>query len=291
MTNVETPAADPKGLRQPPFLFAKRLSKKVHAMERDKVLIEEFLRGFNDTFRTAFQIAKRPDELERQKKAIDAIAQDSRGQRLAIEHTLIQPFAGEKDDAQRLLAAIAPLEADHSLRIPGKSLDVSVRVWAIPKGPDWKLVGAKVIAWFRDTRLSVPEGQSIHRVPGVGFELTLQITKEDSPYPEGRVYVMRSDMPEDFESVVRKALEDKLPKLARTPADRRILLFEMDNTPRSPLEITAALETLKGEFSEFDLVDEFWCALTAGREREGSFLVSRVWPRSEAEWPHFTVSS
>ena len=59
---------------------------------------------------------------------------------------------------------------------------------------------------------------------------------------------MRSDIAlKDFKSVVRKALEDKLPKLAGTPADRRILLFELDNVPRSPMEITDALEILRGE--------------------------------------------
>ena len=185
-----------------------------------------------------------------------------------VEHTLIQPFVGEKDDARRLLTAIAPLEADQSLCIPGKSLVVSVPVWAIPKGPDWKLVGEKVIAWFREARISIPDGQSIHRVPDVGFELTLQINKSGSPYPEGRVYVMRSDMPKDFKSVVRKALEDKLPKLAGTPADRRILLFELDNVPRSPMEITDALEILRGEFPALDRVDEIWCPLTAARDNE-----------------------
>ncbi len=260
-------------------------------MGRDKTLIEEFLRGYNQYFGTTFRVMKRPDELERQKQAVDCIAQNDDGETLAVEHTLIQPFVGEKDDAQRLLTMIAPLENDASLRVPGKSIDVIVTVGAIPKGLDWRAASAKLVAWFRETRLSLPEGPSIHRVPDLGFDLTLRIGKDDSPYPEGRVYVMRSGMPEDFPSVVRKALQEKLRKLAGTLADRRILLFEMDNIPRSPTEITDALETLEAEFPDLKSVNECWCSLTAAREREGKYVVSRVWPRSEAEWPHFTVTA
>jgi hypothetical protein len=260
-------------------------------MERDKLLIEEFIKGLNEYSGTSYRVTKQPDKLDRRNEAIDAIAYDNSGQILAVEHTLIQPFVGEKIDAQRLLTAIAPLEADHSLRIPGKALNVSIRVWAIPKGPDWKLVGAKAISWFREARLSIPDGQSMHHVPDVGFELTLQIKRSDSPYPEGRVYVMRSNMPEDFKSVIRKALEDKLPKLAGTPADRRILLFEMDNVPRSPTEITDAVEVLRDEFPSLNRINEIWCPLTAARDNEQEYIVMRVWPRSEAQWPHFTVST
>ncbi len=260
-------------------------------MRRDKVLIEEFLRGYNDYSGTTFRVTKRPDEVERKKQAVDTIAQDDSRQKLAIEHTLLQPFVGEKDDAQRLLTMIAPLEKDASLRVPGQSIDVSVTVGAIPKGHDWSSASAKVVGWFRDARSSIPEGQSIYSVPGVGFDLTLRIDMDDSPYPEGRVYVMRSDMPEDFESVVRKALEDKLPKLAKTPADKRILLFEMDNVPRSPMEITDVLETVRPEFSDLGIVDEVWCLCTAARDTEQRYIVTRVWPRSEAEWPSFSVPS
>jgi hypothetical protein len=245
---------------------------------RDRILIEDFLRGYNQHIGETYQPATRPDEVERQKQAVDWIAKNCLGRILANEHTLIQPFIGEKDDAQRLMTVIAPLEADHSLRIPGKSLDVFVGVGAIPRGPDWKLVGPTVIAWFRDARLTVPEGQSVHSVPDVGFDLTLHIEKDDSPYPEGRVCVSRSDIPDDFQLVVRKALEDKLPKLAGTRADKRILLFEKDNLPRGYTEIGKVIESLKGEFPDLAKVDEVWVVNTVARVSEGCLFFLRVWP-------------
>jgi hypothetical protein len=247
-------------------------------MGRDKLLIGEFLRGYNEHFGTTFQVTELPDHLERQKEAIDAVAKDASGRALAVEHTLIQPFLGEKADAQPLLSVFAPLESDTSLRVAGQAIDVSVPVAAIPKGLDWKAVGARVVVWFRDIRQTLPHGESVHRVPGVGFELTLRIAKDESPYPERRVYVMRSDMPEDFQSVIRKALDDKLSKLAATQADKRILLLEKDNTPRGYTEIGKAIESLRDEFTHLSKVDEIWVANTVAWASESCLFFYRVAP-------------
>jgi hypothetical protein len=251
-------------------------------MERDKHLIGEFLRGYNQHFGTTFRITELPDQLQRREKAVDALAEDATGQKLAIEHTLIQPFLGEKDDAQRLLSVIAPLESDPSLRLPGKSIDVSVGVRAVPQGPDWKRVGAGVVAWFRAIRLSLPDGQSTHEVPNVGFDLTLRIEKDDSPRPEGRIFVMRSgipEMPRDFESVIRIALKEKLSKLlAEARADKRILLLEKDNTPRGYNEIGNIIDSFKGDFQELSVVNDVWVMNTVGWTSEGCLFFYHVWP-------------
>jgi hypothetical protein len=97
-------------------------------------------------------------------------------------------------------------------------------------------------------------------------------------YPEGRVCVSRSDMPEDFQSVVRKALEDKLPKLAGTHADKRILLLEKDNLPRDYTEFAKVIESLKGEFPDLAKIDEVWVVNTVGWANEGCLFFYRVWP-------------
>ena len=49
-------------------------------MERDKVLIEEFIQGFNDYSGTTYRVTTQPDKLDRQNEAIDAIAYDDSGQ-------------------------------------------------------------------------------------------------------------------------------------------------------------------------------------------------------------------
>lgn len=85
-------------------------------------------------------------------------------------------------------------------------------------------------------------------------------------------------MPEDFQSVVRKALEDKLPKLAGTHADKRILLLEKDNLPRDYTEFAKVIESLKGEFPDLAKIDEVWVVNTVGWANEGCLFFYRVWP-------------
>ena len=118
-------------------------------MERDKVLIEEFIQGFNDYSGTTYRVTTQPDKLDRQNEAIDAIAYDDSGQILGVEHTLIQPFVGEKDDARRLLTAIA-----HSKRTSLSAFQASRSLYPSqcgqsPKDPTGSWSEKKSIAWFR----------------------------------------------------------------------------------------------------------------------------------------------
>jgi hypothetical protein len=247
-------------------------------MGRDKVIIGEFLRGLNEHLGASFRITDLPDELERQKQAVDVIAQDERGQTLAVEHTLIQPFVGEKDDSVRFRAAIGPLEADTSLRIPGKSVDLCVPVGAIPKRRECGEVPAKVVDWFRRVRPSLPVGRSDHNVPGLGFDLTVHVDMDESAHPEGGIYVARSGMPQGFDCVVGRALEDKLPKLAAARADKRILLFEKDNLPHGYVEICKILDSLGGGLPDLLKIDEVWVVNTVSWASGGGLFFYRVWP-------------
>jgi hypothetical protein len=52
-------------------------------MRRDIQLIELFLSRYKDAGGGPYRLAERPDEIERAKKAIDVIAVNDRGNRLA----------------------------------------------------------------------------------------------------------------------------------------------------------------------------------------------------------------
>ena len=116
--------------------------------------------------------------------------------------------------------------------------------------------------WFRRNQRFFPDGHSTRSVPGLGFELTLQIIKENSACPEGRVCVMRSGVPDNLRSVVRKALEDKLDKLTGTTADQRILLFEKDNLPRGYTEIGRVVESFVADLPDLAMIDQIWVVNT-----------------------------
>ncbi len=72
-------------------------------MDRDKRLIALFISDFNAWVKGSYKIAGWPDSEARDRKAVDALARDSHGRELAIEHTLLQPFTGERADAVRFL--------------------------------------------------------------------------------------------------------------------------------------------------------------------------------------------
>lgn len=66
-----------------------------------KTLTEGWLRLYNRLNSFAYTVIEWPDENQRNRQAIDALCEDPLGNRLAIEHTLIQPFTGAKEDDAR----------------------------------------------------------------------------------------------------------------------------------------------------------------------------------------------
>lgn len=200
-------------------------------MRRHVQLIELFLGRYKDAGGRPYRLAERPDQIERAKKAIDVIAVDDRGNRLAIEHTLVEPFQGQKADDQPFLAAFGGLHHSPDLTVPNRLIDLLVPVGAIPKGVDWRAVAERVYEWFRESRLNIPAGDSEHTIPNLDFELTVHIESTDIQETPG-VLVVGRILPRDrpFSDMLRKALASKLPKLVAASAQNRILLIEDAST-------------------------------------------------------------
>jgi hypothetical protein len=72
--------------------------------DHDKHVIECWLQLYNALMRTSYMVVDWPDK-DSSKKNIDAICHDDLGSILAIEHTLIQPFEGEKEKKRTLPAS------------------------------------------------------------------------------------------------------------------------------------------------------------------------------------------
>jgi hypothetical protein len=69
-------------------------------IDRDDIeLVKMFLAGYKDESGRTYKLKARPDVTERKEKAIEAIAEAEDGRTLAIEHTYIQPFEGERADS------------------------------------------------------------------------------------------------------------------------------------------------------------------------------------------------
>jgi hypothetical protein len=179
--------------------------------------------------------------------AVDALAtRSSDGKKLAIEHTIIEPFVNEKEDFAIFEPAFLKIEEDKSLLVPGKWIQVF-----IPAGILWgrreetPAIVDSVHNWLRAKCLSLPEGLSEHlcpiaEVPGEQAS-NLRLTPKVVPLSSGRssLHVRRQQTHNNLGDVVENALRKKLPKLVKTAADKRILLLErqhMNLLPESILQ-------------------------------------------------------
>jgi hypothetical protein len=257
-------------------------------MRNDRKLVELFLREYRSESGEAYEIDNFPEDSEHNTPAVEAIASDRHGNSLAIEHTLAQPFLGERDDAQPFSIVFEPLESDASLVIPNYDVTFSPAVGIVPKGVNWREASETVKEWFRREGQSMAAGRSTYRIPGLPFDLDVIIHKQHMPNYKGKVFVMRSNVPESFEGVIRKAFSDKLPKLVAANTDRRVLLLERGSVP-GDVQFVKTIELVRKDFPQLSKVSEIWVGNTAAWERENVVWFARVWP--DAGTARFRVKS
>src|SRR5579872_6692475 len=103
---------------------------------------------------------------EKHDGTVEVVATRLDGIRLALEHTLIQPFVGEKFDSEVFMRAFSRIEKNAALTVPERLLDVIIPVSAIPKGYDWDEVGQDLLNWLLAHHAGAPrEGEASHVVP------------------------------------------------------------------------------------------------------------------------------
>jgi hypothetical protein len=252
---------------------------RIDSVKRDQQLVTHFLSALNSQYGTSFRIVRWPDEDNRQTPAVEAVASDVGGETIAIEHTLIQPFEGERIDTERLMKVFGRLEGNADLIKPGYNVDVIVRVGAIPSGVDWRLVGDRVHNQIKQIIPVRGEGSTDESIEGLPFALsiTLGISSHDQSEKD-HVWVSRYQGPDTLKQVVRTALERKLPKLVAETASRRILLLEKADVAHGHSEIRKAIDALALDFPELVQVDEIWLAITTCWDREDTLFFCELSP-------------
>jgi hypothetical protein len=248
-------------------------------MRRDEQLIDLFLRGYKDRDGYSYRLESRPDQTERAKPAVDCIAVSERGKRLAVEHTLVEPFEGQIADNRPFLAVFERLHHSTELTLPNVLINILVPVGAIPKGVDWDQVGRRVVEWFRNARLEVRSGDSDHKIPGLGFDLPVRIEAMELPDSPGVLVVGRLRPPDKlFSDMVRKALAAKLPKLVKTLADSRILLMEDASMILGMTSFSHEIDVAREDYPDLGRVDSVWLAHTPVWDSERVVWFLHVWP-------------
>ena len=199
---------------------------------------------------------------------VDRIAtRKSDGLRLAIEHTAIELFVGEKTDFHSHFSKLQQmLKSDRTLLVRGSAVYVNAPVNVLPRGCDWEAIIQDVARWIRANaslwsgERSLKDCPTTHHPLGhVMFEVHRDEIKEDS---EGFLIIQRYG-PTDVAASVDKALETKLPKLAAAAVDRRMLLLERDQTWLDIDRVYGEIERLRPKYPQLASVDEIWIADTA----------------------------
>ena len=219
---------------------------------------------------------------EKQDGTVEVIATRVDGIRLALEHTLIQPFVGEKFDSEVFMRAFGRIEKNAALTVPERLLDVIIPVSAIPKGYDWDEVGQDLLNWLQAHHAAAPrEGEASYVVPVAAKArngpLALSVTLRTMHLPgmAGSCLIARDKMPGTLEAIVEKALRTKIPKLVATAAEKRLLLLERDQIAFSDSQIYAQIVKIGPSFPDLARIDEIWMANTAilSSERWASFAL------------------
>ncbi len=240
---------------------------------REDIFIGLFLSAYeNRSWADALHV--QPDKIERTKPAVDWLAKrKSDGKTLAIEHTIIEPFVGEKADFASFKTAFLAIEGDTSLPVAGRYIRVFVPVGALQyhrKKLARDAIVQSVHRWIKSNRLVLPDGTSKHRcviteLPRKPpFDITLNVTvvplrQGVGPAAEtGILHVRRQQVEDSLDRVIQKALRKKLSKLVNTKAVKRILLLERQHMNLYPQRMLDEIGNRRAAFPDLARVDEIW---------------------------------
>jgi hypothetical protein len=248
-------------------------------MKRDQQLVLHFLSAFNQHHGTSFRVVRRPDEENRQTPAVEAVAADDDGTTLAFEHTLIEPFEGEKNDSARFEQVFVPLEGHPDLMKPGCNVRLKIAVGAIPTGVKWGTANLRLREHLAAVLPSLVEGQTVENIPGLGWPLAVDVDIERHGTDEDdHVWVWRSLPTDSLTAVVRRSLKRKLKKLVAEPAARHVLLLEKADFVHAHSKIRVAIDGMSDDFPELSEVDEIWLVITGSWETENVLFFSELYP-------------
>lgn len=248
---------------------------------RDKDVIRHWVRLYNRLTGSSFQVEDWPDR-DSSKKNIDAMCRDDAGRTLAIEHTLIEPFEGEKADTARFERTLATLKNHPELLQPGYILTVSQAVNSIPTGVNWADIPKELLRQLPGALPLLPERRSAVVIRAENWTLELQIDRlwmgPDFP---GLFSTARIDPGDPGSKLVLRALKNKVEKLAASAGDLKILLVEKD----------APAGTTEGQFEQLPdepeiqsllmRIDQIWSVNTVALESEYVIFTNQVRPPVE----------
>jgi hypothetical protein len=200
----------------------------------------------------------------------------SDGRKLAIEHTLIEPFVGEKTDFHSHFKELGrQLKADESLQVPGFALYVYAPVNILPARANRQGIIDDVGSWLRANRMSFPaepvprDCPSPHHPDG---KVRLQVRLQPLSDPDSTFLIVQRHGELQVGDAVKRALQRKLPKLVKTDVHARLLLLERDQGWVDPDALCDEVERLRPQFPDLMAVHEIWIVDTASFDDKKEYV-------------------
>src|SRR5271157_196896 len=244
-----------------------------------KDLIIGWLKLYNLLNGTSYAVIDWPDEKERRLQDIDALCQDSSGNRLAAEHTLIQPFMGAKEDDARFLRTLADLEDNPTLIVPGFTIHVSQPVASVPKGIQWDALRQDILNTLATALPSLPAGASQLNASSQGIIIPLAVWKNPVELSEVPTFKTGRIWPGDpGPDLILTALKAKVPKLARYYDAKKLLLLEKDAIAGTVESQFEKLPNNSETQSLLQQIDMIWGVNTAGTFSAPVIFSNDIWP-------------
>ena len=116
------------------------------------------------------------------------------GKTLAIEHTLVEPFEGDRAELDRLLRVrFLAIEEDPALVHADRIAYVDIPTGPLPNGSDWQEVARSVHRWLRANLAAIPDDTNDRFECAVGGRCS--VDRETCHSAEGRICETHPDLP------------------------------------------------------------------------------------------------
>lgn len=261
--------------------------------DADKKAVGIWLECYNKLNGTRFKIDSYPDELDRNTESIDALCTDSSGKTLALEHTRVEAFPGEMTDNARFMEVLGRFEKDPTLAEVGIQTSASMDVGAVPQGISWKTLGNELGFFLKQNVLGLGIGSHLLTFVQGPISIPLRIEKRASIRNQTGSFLVARQWPgTSNEPTVRKAFEEKLPKLQAATADKKILLLEQNSAAGAVSSDVAKYFAANG--IPPGMPDETWLLWTAALESEKYMHVARLHPdmnEHKADWTNGDIKT
>jgi hypothetical protein len=252
----------------------------------DKDVVRFFLDGYAKWSGVLFASVDYPDEHVRHLPAVDAVATDESGRTIAIEHTILEPFPGQKESLnERLEKVFEPLK---KRSVPGRNIMLTVPDDSVQRGQKWALVAGAIEGWFESVRATFPFGWSYHLIPiDSGVHIRAECVPMEGEHGVVSIMYSRPRMDNEFVDAVIRSVDRKVAKLVMANADRRILLLQREWAAYSIARLENIIGSLTPRFPDLSRVDQIWLADSWFHARYGFIRFEGVWPAPWASSAQF----